>query len=299
MANITNKPMAYITVNKGRTKTKKDKFVYLENGAEFEIELHNPTQNTVLAKISINNKLISYSGIVLRPGERVFLERYLDNSNKFKFETYTVGGNSEEVKKAIELNGLVKIEFYNEDTTPVINYPIVTTASSTPFWNPTWQTTVNPTWTLGDQYSSGTYTLGNSTTTTASLSDSSMMYCSTATSSLPIGTTYTTNGPNLSGSISASAGPPSARSFAGNLKKEKKSVETGRVEQGSHSSQSFQTVNKKFHYYTTNIVELQIKPVSQMYIDAKDINKMNKHCVKCGRKSKHGDNFCGGCGNRF
>ena len=286
MANITNKPMAYITVNKGRTKTKKDKFVYLENGAEFEIELHNPTQNTVLAKISINNKLISYSGIVLRPGERVFLERYLDNSNKFKFETYTVGGNSEEVKKAIELNGLVKIEFYNEDTTPVINYPAVTT--STPIWSPTWVTTTNPTWTLGDF-----------TYTTSTLSDSSMVYCSTATSSMPIGTTYTTNGLNLSGSLSASAGSPSERSFTGNVKKEKKVVETGRVEQGSHSSQSFQTVNKKFHYYTTNTVELQIKPVSQMYVDAKDINKMNKPCVKCGRKSKHGDNFCGGCGNRF
>ena len=47
---------------------------------------------------------------VLRPGERVFLERYLDTPNRFKFETYTVGGNSEEVKKAIELNGLIKID---------------------------------------------------------------------------------------------------------------------------------------------------------------------------------------------
>jgi len=281
MANITNKPMAYITVNKGRTKIKKDKFVYLENGAEFEIELHNPTQNTVLSKISINNKLISYSGIVLRPGERVFLERYLDNPNKFKFETYSVGGSSEEIKKAIELNGLVKVEFYNEDTTPVINYPILT--------NPTWVTTANPTWTLGtggNQYYSGTESLSTTTSDT-------IMYSSSSNSSIPIGaSTYTTNSLNLTGSLSE---PNSSR-----LKSKKtKSLETGRVEQGSHSDQSFQTVNKKFHYYTTNTVELQIKPVSQMYVDAKDINKMNKHCTKCGKKSKHGDNFCGGCGNRF
>jgi len=72
MANITDKPMAYITVNKGRKKIKNG-VVFMDNGTEFEIELYNPTQNTVLSKISVNNQLISYSGVVLRPGERVFL----------------------------------------------------------------------------------------------------------------------------------------------------------------------------------------------------------------------------------
>ena len=270
MANITNKPMAYLTVNKGRTKIKKDKFVYLENGTEFEIELHNPTQNTVLAKISINNKLISYSGIVLRPGERVFLERYLDNSNKFKFETYTVGGNAEEIKKAIELNGLVKVEFYNEDLYPVNNFPIL--SSGTGNWNPTWVTTTSPTWTLGDTYTTSTST----------------MYCAN------VGNSTLTGSVGTPISASASVAPNKLRS-----KSVKKELETGRIEQGSHSSQSFQTVNKKFHYYTTNTVELHIKPVSQMYVDAKDITKMNKYCVKCGRKTKQNDNFCAGCGNRF
>jgi hypothetical protein len=286
MANITNKPMAYITVNKGRTKIKKDKFVYLENGTEFEIELHNPTQTTVLAKISINNKLISYSGIVLRPGERVFLERYLDNPNRFKFETYTVGGNSEEVKKAIELNGLVKIDFYNEDTTPVNPNPFIVTSGT--YTGPTWQTTTNPTWTLGDM----TYT---TSTADSSLSfvgaSSSTMYCSNSAGSTLTGSLSTPISASLNSSPS-----PKLRSVSA---KKEKSLETGRVEQGSHSSQSFQTVNKKFYYYTTNTVELHIKPVSQMYVDVKDINKMNKFCTKCGRKSKQNDNFCAGCGNRF
>ena len=103
MSNTTTMPMAYVTVNKGRKKMKNE-VVFMDNGTEFEIELFNPTQNTVLSKISINNKLISYSGIVLRPGERVFLERYLDDSSKFEFETYNVSGNAEEIKKAIEMN---------------------------------------------------------------------------------------------------------------------------------------------------------------------------------------------------
>lgn len=280
MANITNKPMAYITVNKGRTKIKKDKFVYLENGTEFEIELHNPTQTTVLAKISINNKLISYSGIVLRPGERVFLERYLDTPNRFKFETYTVGGNSEEVKKAIELNGLVKIDFYNEDTTPTLSNPLIVNSGT--YTGPTWQTTTNPTWTLGDF----TYTTSDTSRGFGGVS-SSTMYCSNSA----VGSTLTGSLSSTPISASASSAPaPKLRT---------KSLETGRVEEGSHSSQSFQTVSKKFYYYTTNVVEYHIKPVSQMLMDVKDVNKMNKYCTKCGRKSKQNDNFCAGCGNRF
>jgi len=280
--------MAYITVNKGRKKIKQDKLVYLENGTEFEIELHNPTQTTVLAKISINNTLISYSGIVLRPGERVFLERYLDNPNKFKFETYNVNGNAEEVKKAIEKNGLVKVEFYNEDLTPsyTVNNPFILTSGT--ISSPTWQTTTNPTWTLGDF----TYTTNSAS---GSIPVNST-YCSTSDTSLTFGSlsntsTYSANASRgIVGASALSAPAPKLRS---------KSVETGRVEAGSHSSQSFQTVSKKFHYYTTNGVEYQIKPVSQMYVDAKDLKKVGQYCTKCGRKGKPTDNFCAGCGNRF
>jgi NADH pyrophosphatase NudC (nudix superfamily) len=105
----------------------------------------------------------------------------------------------------------------------------------------------------------------------------------------------------LTGSLSTPISASASSAPAPKLKsvKKEKSLETGRVEQGSHSSQSFQTVNKKFYYYTTNTVELQIKPVSQMYVDVKDITNMNKYCPKCGRKTKQSDNFCAGCGNRF
>lgn len=272
MANITNTPMAYITVNKGRKKIKQDKLVYLENGTEFEIELHNPTQNTVLAKISINNTLISYSGIVLRPGERVFLERYLDNPNKFKFETYSVNGNSEEVKKAIEKNGLIKVEFYNEDTTPTINLPTMTTAGTWTLYN---QPLTYTSQAIGGTFNDTTLYSTNSLNNTLSFSDTS--------TSRSFGTA----------SLNDSSPQPRVKSL------KSKSVETGRVEQGSHSSQSFQTVSKKFHYYTTNVVEYQIKPTSQMYVDSKDLKKVGQYCTKCGRKGKPTDNFCAGCGNRF
>ena len=241
----------------------------MDNGTEFEIELYNPTQNTVLSKISVNNKLISYSGIVLRPGERVFLERYLDDPSKFKFETYNVSGNAEEIKQAIEKNGLIKVEFFNEDTTPQI----------------TW-TNGNNTLTIGD-YLPNTYTYTN---TTGLPYFGDMTYTTSSMS-------YSTNlvgavAPTLSSSIRPA-------SVTERNKSKRSLTETGRVEKGSQSNQNFQTVNKKFHHFTTNIVEFHIKPTSQMHIDAKDINKMGKYCTKCGRKGKPADNFCAGCGNRF
>lgn len=69
----------------------------MKNGSEFELELFNPKQTTILAKIKINGSYIGGGGIVLRPGERVFLERYLDDAKKFLFETYNVDGGSSEV----------------------------------------------------------------------------------------------------------------------------------------------------------------------------------------------------------
>ena len=276
MTNITDKPMAYITVKKGRKKIKNG-VVFMDNGTEFEVELANPTQNTVLSKISVNNKLISYSGIVLRPGERVFLERYLDDSSKFKFETYNVSGNAEEIKKAIEMNGLIKVEFFNEDTTPQITSTNVNTPSIGDYLTSTYTTYTN---TTGSRY------LDDMTYNTAEMHNS----------------LYTI--PLIYGNIGTCLNPVNSWEKVGAVLPPKrnlstKSTETGRVEKGSQSNQNFQTVNKKFYHFTTNVVEFHIKPTSQMHFDVKDINKMNKYCTKCGRKSKQNDNFCSGCGNRF
>src|ERR1019366_3664826 len=112
MKKTETNPVAYIAIGKQRVK-QYDDIVYLKNNQSFEIELFNPTQNKILAKIDLNDNSIG-SGIVLRPGERVFLERFLDNSKKFLFETYTVNGSNDEVKKAIANNGNVDVEFYNQ-----------------------------------------------------------------------------------------------------------------------------------------------------------------------------------------
>lgn len=81
-------PAAYITKQKQRVKQYPGSedggrgftsgTVYLKDGENFEIELFNPTQEKLLATIELNGKEMG-SGIVLRSGERVFLERHLNN----------------------------------------------------------------------------------------------------------------------------------------------------------------------------------------------------------------------------
>ena len=162
--------VAQITKKKNRLKvypSSKDQ-VYLNDGEEFEIELFNPKTNPVLAKISINGKRISERGIILNPGQRVFLERFLDSPEKFKFSTYKVN-NSQEVKEAIANNGLIKIEFYDEYTT------FSTSGGNTWITNPCFNGT-------------GTTTGGWVNTTTSTFYNANVSYTSSVAGSLNIPT---------------------------------------------------------------------------------------------------------------
>lgn len=108
----SSNPQAFITKGKQRIKQFEGQ-VYLNDGDEYQIELFNPTPNYILTKIKIDKDYLSGGGIVLRPGERVFLERFLDSNNKFVFRTYEVGKDAVNVG-AIDNNGYIEIEFYNE-----------------------------------------------------------------------------------------------------------------------------------------------------------------------------------------
>jgi archaellum component FlaG (FlaF/FlaG flagellin family) len=115
---------AHISVNRNRVKnynkTDSHSSVFLKDGQNFEIELYNSKQNSVLAKISINGNSISSSGIILRPGQRVYIERFIDTPNKFEFSTYEVDDTSAN-RKAIANNGEVEVKFYDEYI-PTYNY---------------------------------------------------------------------------------------------------------------------------------------------------------------------------------
>jgi len=148
-------PTAHITKKKSRLKVYNGHIVLLNDKDNFELEIHNPKQQSVLAKIKLNGRYISTSGIVLKPGQRVFLERFLDTNSKFEFSTYEVE-NTPQNQSAIELNGMVTIEFYDEHIPQHINY---ITGSS-------WYGVLNNTVTIPATYNSVNYSNPNGITFT-------------------------------------------------------------------------------------------------------------------------------------
>lgn len=102
----------HITTNRNRVKSYGSQ-VYLKDGQKFEIEIFNPYTYKVLAKVKMNGHYISDTGLVISPGQRIYLERYIDSNNAFIFSTYEVDGTAEALR-AISENGNLEVEFYAE-----------------------------------------------------------------------------------------------------------------------------------------------------------------------------------------
>jgi hypothetical protein len=250
----SSQPQSFITKGKQRLKQFTDT-VYLKNGDEFEIELFNPTHNKILAKIEMNGNSIG-NGIILRPGERVFLERYLDEAKKFLFDTYEVNGLDNQVKQAIANNGDVVVRFYNE--TKIYN------GSSTLTIN-------NPSWNI-NHTTPFTYTTHNTLGGT----------------SIPTSGTFTTTGTNVfyNSSLTSTITTNSSRQ-----------VETGRVEKGSDSDQSFTYDSTSFNTYAFATNSWKIKPQSTKPVVIEDLVT---YCTECGSKRKKDTHkFCPHCGTKF
>jgi hypothetical protein len=282
----TGTPCAYISKDRKRLK-QFGQTVYLNNGDEFQLELFNPSSTTVLAKIKLDGSYISGGGIVLKPGQRVFLERYLDDARKFKFETYEVDGTSNEVLDAIAGNGDVVIDFFDEYKQPVWNNPITYVGGSFG----------GPIHIYGSNTLNTNYVNGMTTTTNGNVSFTS----SSNTAGVNFNTTSISNtfaGPNLRSATSRlKKSKPNSRSEVTMDMLSMDSIETGRVEKGGSSDQSFQTVNKTFNHHTCASSVWKILPMSQKVYEKQDLKV---YCTNCGKKrKKDSDKFCSSCGNKF
>ena len=286
---VQSNPTATLAINKGRVKIYNKKSTptyYLQKGQEFQIEIFNPTTDKILAKIKLNNTLISQGGLVLRPGERVFLDRFFDVDKKFKFDTYEVSGG-DAVKQAIRDNGDVEIMFYREQQVNDNNWSLTFGSGL----SNTGGTFGGPHTTFFNNTGSGGYVHG--TTTDGVTFDC----CSTATSD-------TTNiGITASLSSNTIAGAELTRSTRSNpikklkAKRSSKKIETGRVEEGAQSNQKVQTVNIDFETYPFHRVSYKLLPISQQNVESQDLHK--SYCSNCGAKAKAKDNFCSKCGRKI
>lgn len=102
-------PTVRVAVNGNILKHYKSE-VYLQDGAEFQLEINNPTKERLRAELSVNGKKES-TALILRPGERIFLKRFLDADNKFIFSEYTIPGEN---SHAIAWNGVINVVFSKE-----------------------------------------------------------------------------------------------------------------------------------------------------------------------------------------
>ena len=124
---------AKIARNKSLLKEYDGRTVYLKDGDEFQIQLFNPETEEIAARITIDGIQLS-KDIVIRPGERIWLERYTDKPKKFKFETYEVEDNNKEVEKAIRNNGVIKVTFHKRQKRSVYYYNSTPTSTYS-YWD--------------------------------------------------------------------------------------------------------------------------------------------------------------------
>jgi hypothetical protein len=266
-ATQVGKPTAHITKKKSRLKVYNGHVVFLNDKDNFEFEIHNPKQKSVLCKIKLNGEYISTSGVVLRPGQRVFLERFLDSNNKFEFSTYKVKDTSEN-RSAIDLNGDVLVEFYDEQY--ISNNFLYVGSNRTIYGSPS--TTITPYYGTTISTTGG---IGYSTTT-------STFNTSNATYTSSINTDVIMKDLKDKGLYSE--------------RKSKKSIETGRVEKGEQSNQNFTNSYEQFYYHTSHTIQFKIQPASTKNVSVEEIRQ---YCTECGTKTKKNYKFCPSCGNKL
>ena len=259
IAQASTKPSAWIVSpnDKGRKSIKSGK-VFLNDGDEFEIELFNPLTVSVLADIKLNGQSISKTGLVIKPGQRVYLDCFIDDRKKFKFSTYEIE-NSSEALDATQNNGVLEVFFYKEDVISLDNwqrkFDRIIVEKHYPYNPYPWY---NP-YTIYGSSGGSTFTTNGSnvigtTTTSNAYYSSNNINCS-----------YTSNSVNLSN-----------LNVGGSNMNTLNSIETGRVEKGEVSKQKFTEVDMDFekHYIASTII--QILPESRKPAEVKDVKKVKQ-----------------------
>lgn len=258
--------MAKIAIDKSFLKEYKKvnlRTVYMNDGDEFQIQLFNPTQGTITARIRINNEWMPHE-IIIMPGQRLWIERYTHTPKKFKFITYDVN-KSDAVQNAIRYNGDIYIEFRREQKmrhntyTLSLDYPY----SNIHDWNNTIPNTI-------------TTTTGDINGYTSNITDTWVTSTLLAQSSCD-----TTNIANFSCKTRGV---------------EPNKCETGRISQGSYSDQGVTYSHCDTEYTPFSVAHFKILPMSQKPVTASDMKKI--YCTNCGRRLNTKYRYCPYCGHK-
>lgn len=271
MSNKRNE-MIKIGVNKAQLKEYIVNFnnvVYLNDGDEFQIKLFNPFSFILGAKILINGELLS-NILVIKPGETIWLERYLNSDNKFKYSTYHIE-DGELSNNACKFNGEVIVKFYKECKDKKSEY--VSSPNTNFIDNKLFETTSS------QRYGSHGLTLNKS----LSSQDISVSYYSHLNTLDEYNVKCANN--SLENGYSTSSQDET-----------KEYKETGIIEPGSYSYQRLNTDYRKFNTNDEPFVyeSVKILPMSEKQFSSSDLHKI--YCHDCRRKMKHNYKYCPFCG---
>lgn len=279
--------LAKLAINKSLLKeysnSSNERIIYMNDGTEFQIQVFNPYSYVIGVSFEFNNHNNTSQLLVLRPGERVWLDRFLDDESKLLFSTYQVGV-SKVVQEAIKDNGTLCIKFYKErENKPQVSY----IKEYQPYdWN------IKPIRTIDVYYNNigNSYHLDNNSNINSNINcASSTNFCSAVDCSISLDSSITQASTASTGTSYSSSNLTKSSSLL-----KSKSIETGRIEKGSHSNQKFKNVYKDFEYWPFKTEYIKILPISQKQINSNDLQK--KYCYECGKKLNPKFKFCPSCG---
>lgn len=260
--------LAHVAIKKSLLKeyhsNQDDRIVYLNDGDEFQISIFNPYDYVIGVALSFNSNNVDKSKLlVIKPGERVWLDRYLSENRKLLFSTYEVD-DSKEAKKAIAKNGLLNVYFYKEqenyyDIVKIYNYN-----------DHDWLDDSKITWTANNLTSAYTNSVANFNSSISNTSVSNANYSSYSSAcTLPLDTCLTASS----------------------------TIETGRIEKGNYSNQKFTNYQGDFNNWAFKTETIKLLPMSQKQVNVNDLEKI--YCYNCGRKLKSKFKYCPYCGSKL
>jgi len=316
-------PSAIVTAGGSEKKVYEGNTIFFNKGDNFELRFFNPLKEKIGIEIIFNGQKKSDGLLVVKPGEDISLDRFLDDKKKMVFDTYHIDTNNPVAVQAAELNGDVIINFYKEKYTSTYHSYNYGTSGT---YGTGGSDTIGSCGNSGVSGISGTggglphftnigstnlnsryYRQPDTFTNESDQSEISFASCDGNVNLDSFDTSNTYNTTNVSNTSSIDYSVDVAENldrsiiyseYLGDSTKSKSLTETGRVEKGDVSNQNLNLVNIEFESKPFHSIQYNLKPTSTRgYTTATEIRN---YCPGCGyRIRKETWKFCPKCGEKL
>lgn len=263
-----------VLVNNDRLKTynknSKPPFphYYLKDGEEFSLEFISAFSSIVGIEIKINGTKISDNYLIIEPGQRVVLDRYLDDNKRFKFAEYSLGNIDDEFTE-------VRNEAYLKSEIGVIEVKVYKQI---------------------EQINSNIYINYNQTISTNTLKPNDYFYDYWINPKVYYGNENKINFTSPLNNLSFTSSTNIKSLNIDNDTRDEEEKKAGKITEGSKSDQKLDIVQMTFSDYCSVNVKLRLMPLSSKPIEKSDLVN---YCSECGKKQKKTNRFCPNCGNKL